>query len=262
MYRNAIFYLTPADVEETLQQFHMHSESSPMCKTCARPCDQLFPKTSQKRAASIQTLQIHRNRVSRGCSPVLLFAWPVVPTLNSPALYCPDQACLQKRGCGWLLCKHKSPWEIKVSLTRCASLPSWAHGWCGAITQRRPGTLNGPLSVYRNSPATCTISHFYVNFVRVLRLFLQPACEGPFFHGAQGGGAARPVDTRPNIPCAGGGGRTEPLRETWQGQTPPLSTLQNNWKRSSAVVWRMFGAHVVLVLRAMVVVIPAAAFIT
>lgn len=115
MYCKAIFHLKPADVEDNLQQFHMHSESSPMFKTCARPCDQLFPKTSQKRAASIQTLQIHRNRVSRGCSPFFLFTWPVVPTLNSPALYCPDHTCLQKRGCGWLLCKHKSPWEIKIS---------------------------------------------------------------------------------------------------------------------------------------------------
>lgn len=80
--------------------------------------------------------------------------------------------------------------------------------------------------------------------------FLQSACEGPFFQGALGGGAAQSVDTRPNIPCAGGVGRAEPLRETWQKQTPPFLTVQNYWKHSSVVVWRMFATHVVLVLRA------------
>lgn len=48
-------YPNPAGVGENLQQFHMHSESSPMCKTCARPCDQLSSEISQKWAASIQT---------------------------------------------------------------------------------------------------------------------------------------------------------------------------------------------------------------
>lgn len=49
----------PAGVGENLQQFHVHSESSPMCKTCARPCDQLFSQISQKLAASIQTLEVN-----------------------------------------------------------------------------------------------------------------------------------------------------------------------------------------------------------
>lgn len=44
---------------DNLQQFNTHSESSPMCKTCARPCDQLFSEISQKRAASIQTLEVN-----------------------------------------------------------------------------------------------------------------------------------------------------------------------------------------------------------
>lgn len=48
MYCNAILYSKPAGVGQHLQLFHMHSESSPMCKTCARPWDQLFSEISQK----------------------------------------------------------------------------------------------------------------------------------------------------------------------------------------------------------------------
>lgn len=88
----------------------------------------------------------------------------LVPTLNRPALYCPDQACLLKRGCGWLLCKHKSPWEIKISLTRCTSHPPWAHGWCDAITQPRPGSLNGPLSRSRISSSAWILSSSLCQF--------------------------------------------------------------------------------------------------
>lgn len=53
---------------ENLQQFNTHSESSPMCKTCARPCDQLFSEISQKRAASIQTLEVNSPSGSRSSS--------------------------------------------------------------------------------------------------------------------------------------------------------------------------------------------------
>lgn len=61
MYCDAILYPKPAGggVRENLQQFNTHSERSPMCKTCARPCDQLFSEISQKRAASIQTLEVN-----------------------------------------------------------------------------------------------------------------------------------------------------------------------------------------------------------
>ena len=126
MHCNAIFYPKPAGVKENLQQFHMHSKSLLMCKTCARPCDQLFSEISQKCTASMQTLEVNspKSRKQRLRPGFPVFAWPVVPTLINPAPYCSAQACLLQRGCGWLLHKHKSSWEIKISLTRSESLQS------------------------------------------------------------------------------------------------------------------------------------------
>lgn len=81
-------------------------------------------------AATLHVIQISLKNLSNGqgfqvnsliwscicsslpCSAPPLFAWAGSQTLNSPVLCCPNQACLLKRGFGWLLCKHKSPREI------------------------------------------------------------------------------------------------------------------------------------------------------
>ncbi len=141
------------------------------------------------------------------CSAPSLLALAVSQKLNSPALYCPGQACLPKRGFGWLLCQHRSPWEIWL-LWRAMRRP-WAHNRGEALIQSQPRNpvtqklrWRGRLFLFQRSRIQ--------TLMFVYRLLAQsPHCVR-FFHNALEVERLCASTTRPAIPCAGGVGWAEP----------------------------------------------------